>query len=88
MKILVYIVEWIITCIVIGLLNWGMNYLFRKKLNKITAAIFSFVLIGLFVFLFSSYLLSFPEPEIFYLPILLFFFIFTLVEINKKEKKV
>jgi len=78
------VLEFILTFLIIGALNFGLNFLFLKKFNLITAAIFSFVVLGFFVFLTAPYLISYKYPSLIYLPPLLFWFIFTLVKINKK----
>lgn len=83
MKILIYILEWIVSFFIIWGLNFGLNHLLRKKVNPLVASIFSFVIIGFLGFLISPYVYTFPYSFLIYLPIAVFFFIITAMKILK-----
>ncbi len=83
MKILRYIVEWILTFFVIWGLNFGLNNILKRKISPIMASIFTFVIIGFFGFFVSPYLITFTYPSLIYLPIAFFFFIVTMMKIIK-----
>jgi len=85
MQIVIYLLEWIGSFFVIWLMNIGSMYLFRKKFNLITSAIFTFMAVGLIVFLTAPYLISFSEPALFYLPFLIFWFVVNLRKANQEE---
>ena len=84
MTVFIYILEWVISFFVI----WGLYYLtfflFKKKFNPITAAIFTFIIVSLFVFLLFPYIISFPETAWVYGPSLFFWFIYYIYEANKQ----
>ncbi|NGX34428.1 MAG: hypothetical protein K1060chlam1_00781 [Candidatus Anoxychlamydiales bacterium] len=83
MKILIYFIEWTIAFFIIWGLNFSLNNLLRKKLSPIMSSIFTFVIIGLFCFLISPYLITFTYPSLIYLPIAFFFFVLTIVKVTK-----
>jgi hypothetical protein len=84
MKIFIYIVEWIVSFFAIFGMYYLMMFLFKKKFNPITAAIFGFVVVGLFVFLVAPYIISFPNSALVYTPSLLFWFVYFLYVANKE----
>ncbi len=83
MKIFRYVIEWFLSFIVIGGLNYLANLLFSKKFNPITSAVFSFVVVGFTVFYIAPFVITFPYPVYVYLPFLIFFFVWTLYKITK-----
>ena len=84
MKIVVYMLEWIISFFVIWGIYFLLFYLFRKKFNPITAAIFGFIIVGLFVFLVAPYIISFPNATYVYAPSLFFWFGYFIYVANKE----
>jgi hypothetical protein len=82
LKTFIYGLEWVITFLVIWLLFKGGIYLFRKKFNVITSAIFTFVVVGLLLFLTSHYFLSFPNPAYIYMPFMIFLLIINILKIK------
>ncbi len=82
MKYFIYLVEWVVSFLVIWLVFKGFMYLFRKKFNRVTSTIFSFAIIGMLLFLTSHYFLSFPRPAVIYLPFLIFLLIINVVKIK------
>lgn len=83
MKILIYIVECIVSFLIIWGLNFSLNNIYQKKLTPIVASIFTFITIGFIAFFVSPYTFSFPHPFLIYLPIAIFFFIITVLKIVK-----
>ncbi|KKL67459.1 hypothetical protein LCGC14_2134730, partial [marine sediment metagenome] len=83
MKILIYFIEWIFAFFIIWGLNYGLNNLLKRKISPIMASIFSFIIIGLFCFFVSPYLITFTYSSLIYLPIAFFFFVITLIKVAK-----
>ncbi|NGX28137.1 MAG: hypothetical protein K940chlam1_00312 [Candidatus Anoxychlamydiales bacterium] len=83
MRILVYIIEWIVSFLIIWGLNFSLNNIYQKKISPIAASIFTFITIGFIAFFVSPYIYSFPHPFLIYLPIAIFFFIITVLKIVK-----
>ena len=80
---MIFLLEFIISFFVIWGLYYLSIYLFSKKFNKITSIVFSFISIGLLVFLISPYLISFSYPAWIYLPSSIFWFVFYLYKNTK-----
>ncbi|MGD2169297.1 MAG: hypothetical protein PVI40_03555 [Chlamydiota bacterium] len=80
-----YLLEFIATFLVLWGLHFLIKYFFMKKFNRVTSSIFSFVIVTLLAFLTISYLLQFPYPAAFYLPVLLFFLIIDLRDSMKSS---
>ncbi len=75
MRYFIYLLEFIGIFVAIFLLNLGLRYLFSKKFNDVTTVIFSFLTTIFVAFILSPYILSFPNPALFYLPISIGFLI-------------
>lgn len=86
MKVLIYILEWFISFFVIGGLYFLIAYFLKKQVNQITAAIFGFAFVSIFVFLIAPYVISFPNPTVVYTPSLIFWFVYFLYKANKEMK--
>jgi hypothetical protein len=83
MKVWIYLLEWVGTFFAI----WGLNVLSRKllskKFNAITTIFLTFLIDAFLVFLAAPFLLSFPHPAAFYLPILFLFLVLNLFQVNR-----
>ncbi len=66
--------------IAMGIVNFLLLYLLKKKFNPITSAIFTFVLNGLVVFIFVPY-----TYVAIYLPILLIYLLVDVLLANRKS---
>jgi hypothetical protein len=78
MQVFRYVLEAFFSILIVSLLMYFSNKLFMKKFNVATSSIFSFVVIGLFLFLLAPYTISFPQATLFYLPILIFWLLYNL----------
>ena len=86
MEVFVFILEWVVSFFVL----WGLSELgywgFKKKMNPMTSAILTFIILCLGAFLFASYIITFPHVEWVFLPIVLFWFIVNLIRANREMK--
>lgn len=73
MNIQMFIIEWVISFIVLFFLMKGLIYLFQKKVNRVTATVFSFAILMLLSYVLSTYVYTFFNPEFIYVPILIAF---------------
>lgn len=83
MKVLIYVIEIILSFFIIWGLNFAFFYLLKKKLNPLMASIFSFIIIGFLFFFIAPYVYSFPNSALIYLPIAIVFFVLTAFKVLK-----
>lgn len=83
MKILRYFIEFIVLFFVIWGFNAALNYFLQKKMKPTAAAFCVFIIVGILLFISVPYVVTFFNPALFYMPILLFWLVVNLVESNK-----
>lgn len=83
-NVLRFFLEFIGSFIVIGLLNFLVMLFMEKIFSPISAAIFTFVLSGLIIFLTAEYFIQSVNPAYIFLPILLILLAIDLYQANKK----
>ncbi|MBN1915189.1 MAG: hypothetical protein JW769_04805 [Parachlamydiales bacterium] len=83
MRIFRYVIEGIVLFGGIWILNAVLNHYLQKKMKPTAAAFYVFVLMGLFLFLTTPYVIAFVNPAWMYMPFLLFWLVMNLMEANK-----
>jgi len=86
MRYFIYFLEFLGVFISVFLLNLGFKYLFSKKFNDITTVIFAFLATLFTAFILSPYILSFPNPALFYLPVAIGFLIKDIYRITNSKR--
>ncbi len=83
--ILVYIIEAIVTFLVIGILHYIFIKLFKKKFNPVTTIVFTFVLLMFIGFIVSPFVMRFPYPHYFYFSYIVLWVIFDFIRLNRSD---